>query len=101
MALLHSSKLRLLSALAVVALCLLACAGSKINKENFDKIQTGMTQAEVQAILGEPTESESVDVTVFSGTASKWKYEDTTITIQFVNGKVVAKQFSRGNPPRP
>ncbi len=100
MALLRSPQLRLISA-AVVALCLLACAGSKINKENFDKIKTGMTQGEVQAILGPPTESESVDVAVSSGTASKWRWKDITITIQFVNSKVIAKQFSQGNNPRP
>jgi hypothetical protein len=36
-----------------------------------------------------------VDVAVFSGTASIWKKDGTTITIQFANGKVVAKQFSK------
>ncbi len=49
------------------------------------------------AILGGPTESYSVDVAVFSGTLSKWKAGDITITIQFVNGKVVAKQLSKGD----
>jgi hypothetical protein len=27
---------------------------------------------------------------------SKWKRGDVTVSIQFVNGKVVAKQFSKG-----
>jgi hypothetical protein len=54
-----------------------------------------MTLAQVKEILGEPTESSSVDVAVLSGTVSKWKQGDVTITIQFVNGKVVAKQFSK------
>src|SRR3989339_644380 len=65
--------------------------------ENFEKIQTGMPLAQVTAILGPPTESSSVDVAVFSGTVSKWKAADVTITIQFVNGKVVAKQLSKGD----
>ena len=56
-----------------------------------------MSLAQVTAILGEPTESSSVDVAVFSGTVSKWKAGDVTITIQFVNGKVVAKQLSKGD----
>jgi outer membrane protein assembly factor BamE (lipoprotein component of BamABCDE complex) len=83
--------------LLALALCLgvVACAGSQITRENFDKIKTGMTAAQVTAILGEPTESSSVDVAVFSGTISKWKHGDITITIQFVNGKVVAKQLSK------
>jgi len=80
----------------VITLSLISCGGSKLTQENFEKIQTGMTLAQVQAILGEPTESSSVDVAVFSGTVSKWRQEDVTITIQFVNGKVVAKQFSKG-----
>jgi hypothetical protein len=36
-------------------------------------------------------------VAVFSGAVSKWKKGDVTITIQFVNGKVVAKQLSKGD----
>jgi outer membrane protein assembly factor BamE (lipoprotein component of BamABCDE complex) len=80
----------------VISLSLISCGGSKLTQENFEKIQTGMTLVQVQAILGEPTESSSVDVAVFSGSVSKWKQGEVTITIQFVNGKVVAKQFSKG-----
>jgi outer membrane protein assembly factor BamE (lipoprotein component of BamABCDE complex) len=82
----------------VICMSLVSCGGSKISQENFEKIQTGMPLAQVLAILGEPTESSSVDVAVFSGTVSKWKAGDITLTIQFVNGKVVAKQFSKANP---
>jgi outer membrane protein assembly factor BamE (lipoprotein component of BamABCDE complex) len=90
------------SHLMAVALCLAicmslaACSSYKISQENFEKIKTGMALAQVTAILGEPTESSSVDVAVFSGTVSKWKAGDITIAIQFVNGKVVAKQLSKG-----
>lgn len=88
-------KLVILTVIALFSLCLAGCDASRLTQENFDKIHTGMTQAEVTAILGEPTESSSVDVAVFSGTASTWKKDGTTITIQFANGKVVAKQFSK------
>jgi SmpA / OmlA family len=81
----------------VICVSLVACSSFKISQENFEKIQTGMSLAQVTAILGEPTESNSVDVAVFSGTVSKWKAGGITITIQFVNGKVVAKQFSKGD----
>jgi len=81
----------------VICMSLVSCSGSKISQENFEKIQTGMPLAQVIAILGEPTESSSVDVAVVSGTVSKWKAGDVTITIQFLNGKVVAKQLSKGN----
>ena len=81
----------------VICLSLVSCSSYKISQENFEKVRTGMSLAQVTAILGEPTESSSVDVAVFSGTVSKWKAGGITITIQFVNGKVVAKQFSKGD----
>ena len=81
----------------VICISLVSCSSFKISQENFEKIQTGMSLAQVTAILGEPTESNSVDLAVFSGTVSKWKAGGITITIQFVNGKVVAKQFTKGD----
>jgi hypothetical protein len=94
----HSAKLAILAALVLGVFCLAACTPSRINQENYEKIQTGMTLAQVQAILGEPTEASSLDMAVFSGTVSKWKAGDVTISIQFVNGMVVAKQFSKAKP---
>ncbi len=83
----------------MILLCsvLLGC-GSKVTSENFEKIQPGMTQAEVTAILGDPTESSSIGVGPVGGTTSTWKGNGRTITIQFVNGKVIAKVFSGKNP---
>ena len=81
----------------VICMSLVSCSSLKISQENFEKLQTGMSLAQVTAILGEPTESTSVDVAVFSGTVSKWRAGGIIITIQFVNGKVVAKQFSKGD----
>jgi hypothetical protein len=83
----------LLVALLIVGL--VGCSGSKITKENFDKIKLGMTQEEVQGILGPPTEASGIEIPVFSGTMSKWARGNTVISVQFVNGKVVAKEFSK------
>jgi hypothetical protein len=83
----------LLVGLLIVSL--VGCAGSKITKENFDRIKLGMTQEEVQRILGPPTEASGIEIPVFSGTMSKWAQGDTVISVQFVNGKVVAKEFSK------
>ena len=74
---------------------LTGCAPSKVNKDNFDKVRLGMTQEEVQGLLGPPTEASGLEIPVFSGTTAKWVQGDTTITIQLVNGKVVAKEFSK------
>jgi outer membrane protein assembly factor BamE (lipoprotein component of BamABCDE complex) len=88
-------QLRAVVLVMVICMSLVSCGSFKISQENFEKIKTGMSLTQVTAILGEPTESSSVDVAVFSGTVSKWKAGDVTITIQFVNGKVVAKQLSK------
>ena len=98
MALRRLSHLRAVIVVMVIcmSMSLVSCGSLKISQENFEKIQTGMSMAQVTNILGPPTESSSVDVAVFSGTVSKWKAGDVTITIQFVNGKVVAKQLSKG-----
>ena len=80
---------------ALLGAGLTECAPSKVNKDNFDKIRLGMTQEEVQGLLGPPTEASGVDLPIFSGTASKWVQGETVITIQFINGKVVAKEFSK------
>jgi hypothetical protein len=93
----RSSHLLAVALSLAVIMSLVSCSSFKISQENFEKIHTGMSLAQVTAILGEPTESSSVDVAVFSGTVSKWKAGGITITIQFVNGKVVAKQFSKGD----
>jgi outer membrane protein assembly factor BamE (lipoprotein component of BamABCDE complex) len=90
------------AAVAMVFLwCLLACSGGKITQENFDKIKTGMTLAEVKAILGEPTDSSSVDVAVFSGATAMWQGEEATINVQFMNGKVIAKEFLKPGKEAP
>jgi hypothetical protein len=81
--------------IGLTIVCLVGCTGAKISKDNFDKIKLGMTQEEVQAILGPPTEASGLEIPVFSGAMSKWIQGDTVISVQFVNGKVVGKEFSK------
>ena len=81
-------------ALVLSALLLLA-ACSKVTQENFAKVQDGMTEQEVTAILGSPTESSSGSILGISGTSSKWAGGDALITIQFVNGKVALRSFDK------
>ena len=77
-----------------MALLLLA-ACSKVTQENFARIQDGMSEQEVTAILGSPTESSSGSILGISGTSSKWTGGDAVITIQFVNGKVALRSFDK------
>jgi SmpA / OmlA family len=87
--------MRLQSLAIVLAALLLAACGSKVTAENFERIQTGMTQKEVAAMLGEPTETSAISVAGLSGGMSAWKDGNTVISVQFVNDKVQAKQLSR------
>jgi hypothetical protein len=89
-----TATLRALIASLLVSVFVIGCA-SKINQDNFDQVQPGMTMKEVIAIVGQPTESSSINVGGLSGTAATWKHRGATIAIQFLNDKVQAKQFSR------
>jgi hypothetical protein len=52
----------------VVVLAIGGCRGNKnLTKANFDKIQSGMTLAEVQTLLGGPGETEGGDLGLAEG----------------------------------
>jgi len=80
------------------ALTLAGCGGSKVSKDNFDKIKPGMTIAEVEAVLGKATDTKGVSGTIgdLAGSAKTmiWKDGDKTITVNFVNDKVAAMTSS-------
>lgn len=84
------------SILMILVLGTIIACGSSVNQANFDKIETGMTQQEVGEILGPPTETSEVGFAGFSGNTSKWEHNDSAIVINFLNGKVMAKQFLKG-----
>jgi len=92
-----STKRLALVCLVLIGLGVLTLAGcgSKVTKSNLDKITNGMTLAEVEAILGKGTEATGASGTVgdLTGSAKSvtWKDGDKTITINFINDKVVLK----------
>lgn len=81
---------------ALLGLVFLAVSGcGKITKSNYDKIQTGMTVGQVEAILGKGTEKAGIAGAVGqvagSGKVMTWGNEKKSITVTFANDKVVAK----------
>jgi hypothetical protein len=88
-------KSRIPGLAVVVALLLALAACSKITQENFAKIEQGMPEQQVVALLGSPTESSSVDVLGVTGTSSRWVGGDAQISVRFVNGKVALKSFDK------
>jgi hypothetical protein len=87
--------------LGVCLLAIVAACGSPINQENFNSIEAGMAETEVITLLGEPTETTSIDLGIFAGTAATWRHKDTVIAVQFFNGKVQSKQMYRSEQPAP
>lgn len=87
-----SSRHVAIGLLAVLALTMAVGCGSKISKENFDKIKTGMTQAQVEKILGKGTEEAAaggaLGALTGSGKVITWKDGEKSIIVTFVNGKV-------------
>ena len=84
----------LLCLLAALLLALTGC-GSSYDQQAYDKIEVNMSLKEVIAILGEPTESKEVSLGGLSSSSASWKDEHGTISIQFVNGKVKLKTFTK------
>ena len=72
-------------------LVLLLAACSKVTPENYQKIEEGMTEEQVVALLGKPTETNSVSVLG----VSRWVADDAVITVRFVNGKAGIKSFDK------
>ena len=104
------------SVLALTAVCVaLAACGGKVNSANYAKVNTGMTQTEVEAILGPGVEQASTAVAVpampsvpgmpaATGTPAvgapgttvstkvlTWRDGSKMISITMMNDKVVSK----------
>jgi outer membrane protein assembly factor BamE (lipoprotein component of BamABCDE complex) len=79
---------------AILLLWLAAC-GSRLNQENFEKIREGMSQKEVREILGEPVDASGASLLGLSSGEAVWRDDKTTVTVHFLNDKVVSKQMSR------
>ncbi|OQW95361.1 MAG: hypothetical protein BWK79_02715 [Beggiatoa sp. IS2] len=92
--------------LLIALINLFSCASIGVTRSNFDRIDYGMSEQQVIAILGEPTKSTTVGGSTFglgtifgadtvSGTNMLWQTPmGTLITIQFVNSKVRLKTFT-------
>jgi hypothetical protein len=79
--------------LLVAALVLVAGCSSRINQENYEKIQNGMSVEEVNDILGKPTRLESFGIGGLSASTASWVGKTDTITVTFGNGTVKLKSY--------
>ncbi|HHM6756196.1 TPA: outer membrane protein assembly factor BamE [Pseudomonas aeruginosa] len=71
--------------LAVVAFCVVLAACSKINQENYSKLKAGMSKAEVETILGKPTECSGA----LGMSSCTWGDEKAFISVQYAADKAL------------
>ena len=89
----HSS-LTVAAVVSVVLLAMLLLTGcDRVTMENYNRIKQDMPYTDVEHILGKPDNASGIDVGVFSGSYATWKGREGTIRIQFLNGRVKAKEF--------
>jgi predicted Zn finger-like uncharacterized protein len=75
---------------------------NRVTPENADRIRTGMTEAEVKAILGRPTEDSNLGQSRNPAALHilTWRNGGNQITVTFRNGKVTAKMAQFVNAGR-
>ncbi|MCH8079246.1 MAG: hypothetical protein E2O62_04605 [Gammaproteobacteria bacterium] len=79
--------------LSILLFCILLLACSRVTEDNYDRIESGMEEAAVIKILGNPDESSSMGIGSLSGKSSVWDDGKARISIQFFNDKVKLKNF--------
>lgn len=79
----------------LMASLIVGCGKPGVSKSNYDKIEDGMSLAEVEKILGPGEKGASVAGTigelVGQGAAYVWEEGDKKITVVFKDDKVVSK----------
>ncbi|OHC27327.1 MAG: hypothetical protein A2Y50_00895 [Pseudomonadales bacterium RIFCSPLOWO2_12_59_9] len=70
---------------ALLSFVLLLAACSKVNEENYAKLNAGMDKAEVQALLGAPTECAGA----LGMSSCTWGDAKSSISVQFAGDKVL------------
>lgn len=70
--------------LIITVLILLLSGCNKVTKENYDKIESGMSYNEVVEVLGKPEGcSETIGIS-----NCEWKNDDAMIAITFISNQV-------------
>lgn len=74
---------------------IVGCGSNPITLSNYEKIEVGMSQSEVEAIIGKGKESSSSggDFAGISMNAKSlvWQHGTQIITVMFMNGEVISK----------
>ena len=74
-----------LRSIALLSFCVLLAACGKINQENYSKLSTGMPKAEVETLLGKPTDCAGA----LGMSSCTWGDKNSFISVQFAGDKVL------------
>lgn len=95
-------KTPMVTAILLLFMILTTGCATQLTHENFAKIREGMSEQQVIALLGEPTDSRSIStgswfgiVDGLSETSMVWESNEAKVDIIFVNGKVKTKNYKR------
>ena len=87
---------RVTGAALLITMTVTGCG--RLTRENYEKIQSGMTLREVEAILGHASDKDGFSGAIgeFGGSAqiATWEEGDRHITVTFVNDEVVLKTMT-------
>lgn len=70
---------------ALLAVCVAIAACSKVNQKNFAQLKTGMPKAEVESLLGNPSECSGAA----GFTSCTWGDQQSYISVQYAGDKVL------------
>lgn len=84
----HAILFAPLLALALLVGC------SKVSQDNYNKLESGMTQDQVYSILGKPDEVNSGSIGSLTASSETWKGKEHTISVKFANGEVKLKSIT-------
>jgi hypothetical protein len=84
-----------------LALLLSGCGGGSsltLNQDNFNRVHNGMSQVDVTAIMGQPTESKTDPIPIVGGTQTTYTYRNdkSEATIVFKNDQVTDSHANFG-----
>lgn len=74
-----------LRSLALLTVCVVLAACSKINQENYSRLKSGMSKADVEQLLGTPTECSGA----LGMTSCTWGDQQSFISVQYAADKVL------------
>jgi|ERR1051326_7311713 hypothetical protein len=92
-------KINILAAV-ILSVALVGCgSASKVSQQSYQKVRVGMTEAQADALLGNPCASadNSDDSSIDPGvTVLTWKGNGQTVTLWLLDGKIQSKELRNG-----